>query len=172
MHERARGRRRAGRRHSSAGARRCRVGGFEDTPTAILVRQVLGAIAQFDKATRRLVTGSANAQASAAVAGRTWRRGPRWSPWRGSCGGSARRAASARAFGSAAPFVHRQEKLASHAVHLSLVVPALCSIGHADCLYELLQSALPRSRCVVRTPAYRRRRDRLLRREQYSTIRT
>ena len=32
----------------------------EDTPTAVLVRQVLGAIAQFEKASRRCKTGSSS----------------------------------------------------------------------------------------------------------------
>jgi hypothetical protein len=38
--------------------------------------------------------------------------------------------------------VHRQEKLASHPVHLGLVVPVLCFVGHTDCLCELPQSIL------------------------------
>jgi hypothetical protein len=51
----------------------------KDTPTAILVRQVLGAIAQFDKATlvaklKAPATANVRALASVAVAGRTWRR--------------------------------------------------------------------------------------------------
>jgi predicted site-specific integrase-resolvase len=62
----------------------------EDTPTAVLVRQVLGAIAQFEKtslvaklkAARDRKKGS---RASAAAASRMLRRVPTWCCWRSRC---------------------------------------------------------------------------------------
>jgi hypothetical protein len=46
--------------------------------------------------------------------------------------------------------VHRQEKLALHPVHLGLVIPALCSIGYSNCLFELFQSVLRLLQFAVR----------------------
>jgi Resolvase, N terminal domain len=58
----------------------------EDTPTAVLVRQVLGAVAQFEKATtvaklRQRATGRLLPARSAAAVRATPKRSRRWSSW-------------------------------------------------------------------------------------------
>jgi hypothetical protein len=70
----------------------------EDTPTAVLVRQVLGAIAQFEKTSlvaklKRRATGRRRPRASAVDASHTGKPGPKLSNWRSNCTRAACRSA-------------------------------------------------------------------------------